>query len=242
MQEVIKRFRWVIISFVIILLALICLVILYQKPTNSENLTDSSEIYETLNPHLSTLLESAEHKDYQSSSVSTRFLNTSKDYFYTTNNTFSTPITAFATAISILSDYKFTPNTISRIASQKNLQSLASSNLYKALAAHYGLTYNELPVMNHNILNYYLDNDYVVIIHGCGDSLYGESCNDIVVYASFPEDGLYFISSPTDSAAYEIAVDRSMLFSSLKSNESFHIFSGISNDVESFIHNDAEEN
>ncbi|MBQ7802650.1 hypothetical protein IJ380_02205 [Candidatus Saccharibacteria bacterium] len=255
-MKVLKRFKWVIVGVVIFLIGLSVFTLVHTNSNPSEylgpDITDVGDDYETLNDRLSSLLESASHKDYVSSFADTRYIFTSSEYLYDTTKPWwkiadtsaknGASITAFASALSILSNRKLTPAAIGYVTKENNfwnLYGIPPENLYENLANYYGIFYRKLPVMNHNILDYYLDKGAVVIIRGRGKDPYGETGNFLLVYAGSTVDGLYYVSSPI-SENYRIApISRDTVFSTLESSEAFYVLSGASSrlDLSSFYEN-----
>ncbi len=202
----------------VILSAIIIIVIMVLNKNNTDDepsVTDASEEYETLNNTLESLISSNPHKNYESSSSTTRYINTPESYFYDASNySYSTNTLLFASSISILSQTKVTP------------QSSFSNDSFQNLATKNHLSYQQLDAANHNILNYYLDNDAVIIICATGSFLYLETENScLLVYASAPADGVYYISSPTNQTYIMNGVTRNELLSNIKDSATFHVFS-----------------
>ena len=81
--------------------------------------------------------------------------------------------------------------------------------------------------MNSNILNYYLDNDAVVVIFAKGEEPYSEEGKAILLFGGYLVDGLYFYFSP--KREYEAGEERTemipktKLFESIQSGEKFYI-------------------
>ena len=249
MLEVLKKYRLPIIIFLIIvaLTALIVFLVPYLNEQalfvpDPEDTTDATESEEVLNDHLSSLLSSAAHRDYVSDSYSTRYSNAPASLLYSSNldwwDVGSGPkqngasITAFATALSILSSARYTPASVAYVTYDESFWDLFDtppSNLYERLASFYGLFFRELPVMNSNILNYYLDNDCVVIVKARGKTPFSSSEDSyLVVYGGDLISGFYSVSSPTLDEFLDTALVRSDLFESLVSDEAFYVFAGSS--------------
>ena len=208
-----------IIFFLISIIVVVVIMILSKNNDNDNNepaITDASEEYETLNNDLQNLVSTSRYKDYQSHSTTTRFANAPESYFYSTAaNNYSSETLLFASALSILSQKQITPSEIS-----------PKNSSFQTLAFNNKLSYQELAAANHNILNYYLDNDAVIIICAKGSFIYSDtetSC--VLVYASAPADGIYYISSPSNPTYLINGVTRKELLSNIKESASFYILS-----------------
>ncbi|MBQ3293973.1 hypothetical protein IJG96_02465 [Candidatus Saccharibacteria bacterium] len=205
---------------ILLVSALIVLVLVFINRNQDDNdgepsVTDASEEYETLNNTLESLISSNPHKDYQSSSSTTHYINAPESYFYDASDyNYFTDTLLFTSTLSILSQTKITP------------KSSFSNTSFQDLATKNNLSYQQLNAANHNILNYYLDHDAVIIICATGSFLYSETeptC--LLVYAAAPADGIYYISSPTNPPYIMNGVTRTELLSNIKDSATFHIFS-----------------
>ena len=84
-----------------------------------------------------------------------------------------------------------------------------------------------LKVMNSNIINYYLDHNYLVVISGTGDFPFYDRGNTIVIYGAFYEDRYYYAfaydSVGGEYGVYDTILPSKDLFDALKDNEMFYI-------------------
>ena len=196
-------------------------------PSEEEpGVTDSSEEYETLNQYLSSNLSQIAHSDYESPSSSTPFSDVPETYFYHSSSDISDQkSTVFASVLSILHSAPISPSEIQLLSSEKSI-STTSDDFFKLLSQYYDLHYKELIAANHNILNYYLDNNAVVIIRAKGSLIYSKTQDTyVLVYASYPADGIYFVSSPTIETYYLNGATRSELLSTIAGEAIFYVFS-----------------
>ncbi len=246
MLESNKKLKLVVIGTVVLLLICAIVVILYNSkifgPVSPEP-DDTTSIIgkeEVLNDHLTELAAKDPNVDYESKDTQTRFTITSPDYFYDTTDHWWTigdgsakngaPITAFATAVSVLSDRSLSPAAIAYVAKKHeywNLSGNAPDDLIQNLAEYYGLFYREVPAMNSNILNYYLDKDAVVVSRGKGKEPYSSSLTYLVVLGAYIDKEAYLVSSPTDANYRNKIASRIKVLSNLESDEKFYVLSGL---------------
>lgn len=247
MLEVIKKFKWVIIGVAGLMILCAVFVVLHNNgafvnvPPEPEN-TDFTGQEEVLNEHLTELVKKDPYAGYVSESTQTRYTLVSPDYFYDATKKWwnvcegsaknGASITAFATVISALSDKLITPASVGYIAKSQDIWNLcgnAPDDLIEKLANYYGLFYREVPAMNSNILNYYLDQDTVVIIYGSGKTPYTENGAYLVVLGGYPSDESYLVSSPTDAHYRNNQATRIEILEMLTGNEKFYVLSGYTN-------------
>jgi hypothetical protein len=89
----------------------------------------------------------------------------------------------------------------------------------------------EIEVVNANIINFYLDHDFLVAISGTGDFPFGEEGNTIVIYGAFYETRDYYafaydsVGGSTD--VYDTVLPSYDLFQALQDNEKFYIIKSV---------------
>jgi len=184
--------------------------------------TDFTQEKEVLVKKLAKLVEDNPNKDYISDSSQTKFVLASPDYCYEadpdSNN--SPALSAFATVASILLNDTIPPSALPEIT-EGNI----SSGTFSSLANYYSLAFEEVPAMNFNILNYYLDKNYIVLINAAGEEPYSSNGAYLVVFAAYPNAESYLVSSPTNSEYQGTMVTRLEVLSTIKSDFKFYAFS-----------------
>jgi hypothetical protein len=89
----------------------------------------------------------------------------------------------------------------------------------------------ELKVMNANIINYYLDHGYLVVISGTGAFPFGEKGNAIVIYGAAYEVRDYYAfaydSVGGSKDVYETILPSYDLFAALQDDEKFYIIKAV---------------
>ncbi len=216
-----------IFAGLIILLAVVAVTLTTSNSSNPDSAdepeyTDFTHEKENLAKKLSQLVADNPNKDYESTSFQTRYSLTPNDYcFEAASNQEPEPaLAAFSTILSVLSEEALPPSTLPKLTSN-----VISTETFASLADYYLLSFEEIPAMNSNILNYYLDNDYIVLIDAVGEEPYSSDGNYLVVLAAYPNTESYLVFSPTNENYRNTIVTRLEVLSSIKSDFKFYLFS-----------------
>ncbi len=247
MLEVLKKYKWLVTGIIAVLILSVVFVFLHnnnafvsipEEPEVTDFFVNGEE--EELNEHLSALVAKDKNANYESKNDQTRFVNAPSYYAYDTTEPWWTiadgsakngaAVTAFATAISVLSERYLTPASIGYTTKKQEIWDLsgnAPNDLIEKLADYYGLFFREVPAMNSKILNYYLDQDAVVIIYGKGNVPYSSDGSYLVVLGGYPSAGSYLVSSPTSAHYRNNQATYFEILSMLESDEKFYVLSGL---------------
>ena len=190
-----------------------------QNDENIANLVDPGEVDETLNSHLTELLSSAPHTDYSTLSAETPYLNASTNFLpISSESNYNDESLVYAAAFSILKQ---------RIISPQDLSDEENANF----ANDIDVSITQSSVINSKALNYYLDQESVVIFYAKGDEPFSQDGKWVLVYAGQPELGIYYYYTSgqlcAEGCEAPFVINKLQLFSALQSDEQFYILSNI---------------
>ncbi len=180
------------------------------------DLVDPNEVDESLNDRLKELAKDSPYKNYESSFDATKYSDISEDFLPTNlEDGVDDEILVYSAAFSILSE-----KYVSAVTFQEQTPEEKAVDL--------GIKIEKVKALSSNILNYYLDDNSVVIIKAKGDEPFSEKGKLVLVYAGRPALGVYeYYASDQKCAGCSVpfVINKLDLFSAMKGDEEFYVLS-----------------
>lgn len=221
-----------IVAFLVILLVIV--IIVKQNHEKQEEaiyeewLVDLASETEELNPDLLEIVKDDPNYKYKTSTTQSQFTEMPANSL-SYNKDYSSLANSLASGVSVLTGKKAKPEDFVLNATEGDKYD------FGAIPEKYNAEITEVEAMNANILNYYLDNDSVVVIYAKGGEPYDNEGRAILIIGGYLVDGVYAFFSPMEygqSSDEEIALaPKTMIFEAMKSDVRFFVIKALENEV-----------